>query len=153
MGAIMEILENVVWGKLDYLIIDLPPGTGDETLTIAQNVGVGTKAIVVTTPQDVALLDSRRSAKFSGMVNIELIGIIENMSGFICPECGKEVNIFKKGGAKKMAEELKANYLGSIPMDKSIVDAGDSGKPYVQIESESSIRLNKIIDQILGKVK
>ena len=153
MGAIMEILEGVNWGKLDFLIVDLPPGTGDETLTITQNMGMGTKAIVVTTPQDVALLDSRRSVKFSGLVNMELIGIIENMSGFICPECGKEVNIFKKGGAKKMAEELKANYLGSIPMDKSIVDAGDSGKPYVQIESESSIRLNKIIDQILGKVK
>ena len=153
MGAIMEILENVVWGKLDYLIIDLPPGTGDETLTIAQNVGVGTKAIVVTTPQDVALLDSRRSVKFSGLVNMELIGIIENMSGFICPECGEEVNIFKKGGAERMANELNVNFLGSIPMDKNIAEAGDNGKPYIQNESEASIRLNKIIDQILDKVK
>ena len=153
MGAIMEILENVVWGKLDYLIIDLPPGTGDETLTIAQNVGVGTKAIVVTTPQDVALLDSRRSVKFSGLVNMELIGIIENMSGFICPECGEEVNILKKGGAERMANELKVNFLGSIPMDKNIAEAGNSGKPYIQNESEASIRLKKIIDQILEKVK
>lgn len=153
MGAIMEILEGVNWGTLDFLIVDLPPGTGDETLTIAQNVGVGTKAIVVTTPQDVALLDSRRSVKFSGLVNMELLGVIENMSGFICPECGKEVNIFKKGGAEKMAKELKANFLGSIPMDKNIAEAGDSGKPYIQNESEASIRLNEIIDQVLDKVK
>lgn len=153
MGAIMEILEGVNWGAMDFLIVDLPPGTGDETLTIAQNVGVGTKAIVVTTPQDVALLDSRRSVKFSGLVNMELLGVIENMSGFICPECGKEVNIFKKGGAEKMAKELKANFLGSIPMDKNIAEAGDSGKPYIQNKSEASIRLNEIIDQVLDKVK
>ena len=153
MGAIMEILEGVDWGTLDFLIVDLPPGTGDETLTIAQNLGLGTKAIVVTTPQDVALLDSRRSVKFSGLVNMELLGVVENMSGFICPECGKEVTIFKKGGAEKMAKELNVNFLGSIPMDRNIVEAGDTGKPYIQNESESSIRLNKIIDQVLNEVK
>ena len=84
---------------------------------------------------------------------MELIGIIENMSGFICPECGEEVNILKKGGAERMANELKVNFLGSIPMDKNIAEAGDSGEPYIQNESEASIRLNKIIDQILDKVK
>ena len=84
-------------GEIDFLVVDLPPGTGDETLSIAQNIGPDAKAVVVTTPQDVSLLDSRRTVKFSRLLNLKLLGIVENMSGFICPDCGKEVNIFKKG--------------------------------------------------------
>ena len=153
MGAIMEILEGVEWGEIDFLIVDLPPGTGDETLTIAQNLGIGSKAIVVTTPQDVALLDSRKSVKFATLVNQELIGVVENMSGFVCPECGKEINIFKKGGAEKMAKEMKADFLGSIPMEASIVEAGDTGKPYISTDSIASRKLDAIISRVIEKVE
>ena len=153
MGAIMEILEGVEWGEIDFLIVDLPPGTGDETLTIAQNLGIGSKAIVVTTPQDVALLDSRKSVKFATLVNQELIGVVENMSGFVCPECGKEINIFKKGGAEKMAKEMEADFLGSIPMEASIVEAGDTGKPYISIDSIASRKLDAIISRVIEKVE
>lgn len=153
MGAIMEILEGVEWGEIDFLIVDLPPGTGDETLTIAQNLGKGSKAIVVTTPQDVALLDSRKSVKFSTLVNQELIGIVENMSGFVCPECGKEVSIFKKGGAEKMASEMQIDFLGSIPMEASIVEAGDSGRPYISTDSIASRKLDTIISKIIDKIE
>ncbi len=152
MTAIMELLEGVEWGEIDFLVVDLPPGTGDETLTIAQNLGVGSKSIVVTTPQDVALLDSRKSVKFAALVNQELIGVVENMSGFVCPECGKEVNIFKKGGAEKMALEMNADFLGAIPMDASIVEAGDTGKPYISTDSVASRRLGEIISKIISKL-
>ena len=153
MGAIMEILEGVEWGEIDFLIVDLPPGTGDETLTIAQNLGIGSKAIVVTTPQDVALLDSRKSVKFATLVNQELIGVVENMSGFVCPECGKEINIFKKSGAEKMAKEMEADFLGSIPMEASIVEAGDTGKPYISTDSIASRKLDAIISRVIEKVE
>ena len=98
MGAIMEMLEGIDWGEIDFLIVDLPPGTGDETLTIAQNIGSDAKSIIVTTPQDVSQKKKKRTVKFSRLLNLKLLVIVENMSGFICPDCGKEVNIFKKGG-------------------------------------------------------
>lgn len=153
MGAISEMLEGIDWGELDVLVIDLPPGTGDETLSIAQNISPDAKAIVVTTPQDVSLLDSRRSVKFAKLLNLQLLGIIENMSGFVCPCCGKEVHIFKKGGAEKMSEETKTNFLGSIPMDTSIVEAGDSGFPYVSTDSEASRKMNGIITELIKQLK
>lgn len=152
MGAIMEMLEGIEWGEIDFLVVDLPPGTGDETLSIAQNIGPDAKAVVVTTPQDVSLLDSRRTVKFSRLLNLKLLGIVENMSGFICPDCGKEVNIFKKGGAEKMAEETKSNFLGSIPMDASIVEAGDTGIPYVGTDSMAAKKMNSIITNLLDQL-
>lgn len=153
MGAILEMLEGIDWGEIDFLIIDLPPGTGDETLTIAQNIGIDAKSIVVTTPQDVSLLDSKRTVKFSRLINLELLGIIENMSGFICPDCGKEVNIFKKGGAEKMAQETKQTFLGSIPMEANIVEAGDTGLPYIANDSVASRKMNDIISRIIEKLE
>ncbi|RRD39494.1 ATP-binding protein [Leptotrichia sp. OH3620_COT-345] len=152
MGAIMEMLEGIDWGEIDFLIVDLPPGTGDETLTIAQNIGPEAKSIVVTTPQNVSLLDSRRTVKFSRLINMKLLGIIENMSGFICPDCGKEVNIFKKGGAEKMASETKQSFLGSIPMEVSIVEAGDTGLPYIATDSIAAKKMNDIINKILEQL-
>ena len=152
MGAISEMLEGIEWGEIDFLVVDLPPGTGDETLSIAQNIGPDAKAVVVTTPQDVSLLDSRRTVKFSRLLNLKLLGIVENMSGFICPDCGKEVNIFKKGGAEKMAEETKSNFLGSIPMDASIVEAGDTGIPYVGTDSMAARKMNLIITNLLDQL-
>ena len=152
MGAISEMLEGIEWGEIDFLVVDLPPGTGDETLSIAQNIGPDAKAVVVTTPQDVSLLDSRRTVKFSRLLNLKLLGIVENMSGFICPDCGKEVNIFKKGGAEKMAEETKSNFLGSIPMDASIVEAGDTGIPYIRTDSMAAKKMNSIITNLLDQL-
>ena len=152
MGAISEMLEGIEWGEIDFLVVDLPPGTGDETLSIAQNIGPDAEAVVVTTPQDVSLLDSRRTVKFARLLNLKLLGIVENMSGFVCPDCGKEVNIFKKGGAEKMAEETKSNFLGSIPMDVSIVEAGDTGIPYVGIDSMAARKMNSIITNLLEQL-
>ena len=152
MGAIMEMLEGIDWGEIDFLIVDLPPGTGDETLTIAQNIGSDAKSIIVTTPQDVSLLDSKRTVKFSRLLNLKLLGIVENMSGFICPDCGKEVNIFKKGGAEKMAKDTNSVFLGAIPMDASVVEAGDTGLPYVSTDSRAARKMNDLITSVLEQL-
>lgn len=152
MGAVSELLEGIEWGEIDFLIVDLPPGTGDETLSIAQNIGPNANAVVVTTPQEVSLLDSRRSVKFAKLLNLKLLGVIENMSGFICPDCGKEVNIFKKGGAEKMAIETNSYFLGSIPMEANIVEAGDTGVPYIASDSIASRKMNSIITNLLEQL-
>lgn len=126
MGALKQLLGGVLWGNLDYLIIDLPPGTGDEPLSIAQLIPDIDGAIIVTTPQDVALVSVRKSINFVKKMNLNVIGIVENMSGFKCPHCGKKIDIFKTGGGKKAAEDFKIPYLGAIPIDPDIVEIGDS---------------------------
>jgi len=131
MGAIRQFLTDVNWGRLDYLVIDLPPGTGDEPLSIAQLIPEADGAIIVTTPQDVALLDSRKSVNFAKKLGLPIIGIVENMSGFKCPHCGEEIDLFKIGGGEKAAEELSVPFLGRIPIDVAMVPAGDDGKPIV----------------------
>jgi Mrp family chromosome partitioning ATPase len=107
MNAIRQFLSDVDWGELDYMIVDLPPGTGDEPLSVAQLIKDVDGAIIVTTPQDLALLDSRKAVNFSGVLKVPVIGIIENMSGFVCPYCGKETNIFKYGGGERAAKRDK----------------------------------------------
>lgn len=131
-GVIKQFLGEVNWGDLDFLIVDLPPGTGDEPLSVAQLIGSSDGSIIVTTPQDVALLDSRKSVSFSRKLNVPVLGIVENMSGFTCPHCNKEIDLFKVGGGEKAAEELGVPFLGRIPIDPEIVDSGDSGKPFVR---------------------
>lgn len=153
MGAIMELLEGIEWDEIDFLIVDLPPGTGDETLTIAQNIGPNAKSIIVTTPQNVSLLDSKRSVKFAKLINLKVLGIIENMSGFVCDECHKEMNIFKKGGAQKMAKETKTEFLGSVPLDRNVVESCDSGIPFISNDSIASRNLNNIINKLLSKLE
>ncbi|MGD2250293.1 MAG: Mrp/NBP35 family ATP-binding protein [Candidatus Methanofastidiosia archaeon] len=138
MKVIKDFLGKVQWKKLDYLIVDLPPGTGDEPLSIAQLIPDVEGAIIVTTPQDVALLSVRKSINFARMVNIPVLGIIENMSGFVCPHCSQRVDIFGTGGGKKAAEELDIPFLGKIPLDKKIVDSGEQGKPFAIFEKETS---------------
>ncbi len=128
MKVISQFLRDVNWGKLDYLIIDAPPGTGDEPLSVAQLIPDLNGAVVVTTPQEVAVLDSRKSIQFAKKLNIPYIGVIENMSGFICPHCGKEINLFKKGGGIKAAEELHVDFLGDIPFELDMVELSDNGK-------------------------
>ncbi|HVN74031.1 MAG TPA: Mrp/NBP35 family ATP-binding protein [Methanoregula sp.] len=131
MAAIQQFLTDVNWGALDFLVVDLPPGTGDEALTIAQIAPNVRGAVIVTTPQDVATLDARKSAKFVEKLGLPVVGVIENMSGLICPHCGTEIDLFGKGGGKKVAEELNVPFLGAIPLDIEMRKAGDEGRPFV----------------------
>jgi len=137
MAAIKQFIGDVNWGDLDYLIVDLPPGTGDEPLSIAQLIPNSDGAIVVTTPQDVALLSVRKSINFVKKMNMPVIGIVENMSGFKCPHCGKAIDIFKIGGGKKASIDFKVPFLGAIPIDPEIVNTGDSGEPFIIKNAES----------------
>jgi len=150
MGLLKQFLADVNWGELDILIVDSPPGTGDEPLSIAQLIPDISGAIVVTTPQDIALLDSRKCFSFLSQLNVPVLGVVENMSGFKCPHCGKAIDVFKHGGGKRAAEELGVTFFGAIPLDSDIVSASDDGKPYVLVKSESvAARITgKIIDEI-----
>jgi Mrp family chromosome partitioning ATPase len=130
MSAIRQFIYDIEWGKLDYLVIDAPPGTGDEPMTIAQMIPEAF-AVVVTTPQEVSLLDVKKSITFCRQVGMPILGIVENMSGMICPHCGKAIDVFKKGGGEKLAEEMELPFLGRIPVDPRIVTTGDAGKPVV----------------------
>jgi len=138
---IKQFLKDVQWGNLDYLIIDSPPGTGDEPLSIIQLLENCTGAIIVTTPQEVALSDVRKGITFCRNLNVNILGVIENMSGFICPKCGHKTDIFKSGGGEKMAEEMGVPFLGRIPIDPAIVEACDSGRPYIQEYKDSQAAL------------
>ncbi len=138
MGAIKQFIEDVNWGSLDYLVVDMPPGTGDEALSIVQLMSKADGMIIVTTPQDVALLDSRKSLRFGAETRIPIIGIVENMSGFICPHCDEVTNIFKTGGGEAAAKELNVQFLGRVPIEPGVVDAGDSGMPVVLKYPESA---------------
>ncbi len=154
MGAIKQFIEDVNWGDLDYLVIDMPPGTGDEALSIVQLIPKADGMVIVTTPQDVALLDSRKSLVFGAETNIPIIGIIENMSGFVCPHCGEVTNIFKTGGGEATAKEMNVQFLGRIPIEPGIVDAGDSGIPIVlgHPDSASAKAFGTIVDKIVKTV-
>ena len=131
MAAIRQFLEDVNWGSLDFLVVDLPPGTGDEALTIAQLAPNVRGAVIVTTPQDVATLDSRKAIKFVEKLGLPVLGVIENMSGMVCPHCGEEIDLFGKGGGKKIADELSVPFLGAIPLDIEMRRAGDEGRPFI----------------------
>lgn len=148
---IRDFLTDVQWGNLDYLIIDSPPGTGDEPLSIVQLLEDPDGAIIVTTPQDVALIDVRKAITFCKHVNLPIIGVVENMSGFICPHCGKTSDIFKTGGGEAMSSDMQVPFLGRIPLEPKIVEAGDSGKPYLEYyrESETAQAFNRVIEPLL----
>jgi len=128
MGALQQMMRDVNWGKLDVLVVDMPPGTGDAQLTMAQNTSMS-GAVIVSTPQDIALLDARKGITMFEKVDVPVLGIIENMSSFACPECGHESHIFGHGGAKACAEELGATFLGEIPLDIEIRKTSDAGQP------------------------
>ncbi len=135
MKAIEQMLGQVDWGALDYLIVDLPPGTGDAQLTLTQKVPLSA-AVIVTTPQDVALIDARKGLAMFRKVNVPVVGIIENMSGFVCPHCNEETHVFKQGGGERTAEVVGTQFLGSIPLDPAIVAGGDAGEPIVVSQQE-----------------
>ncbi|MBL7190365.1 Mrp/NBP35 family ATP-binding protein [bacterium] len=126
-GVIKQFLKDVEWGSLDYLVIDSPPGTGDEPLSVIQLIENADGAVIVTSPQELALDDVRRSIKFCKTLNLPVLGIIENMSGFTCPHCGEVTSIFKSGGGERLADELKIPFLGKIPIDPEVVKGGDMG--------------------------
>jgi ATP-binding protein involved in chromosome partitioning len=149
MGAIKQFLSDVFWGDLDYLIVDLPPGTGDEPLSVAQLIPDIDGAIIVTTPQDVALLDSRKSVSFARALGIPVIGIIENMSGFKCPNCGEVIDLFKIGGGERSAADMGVPFLGKIPIEIKIVESSDSGIPFVlEHKSEAADAFEVIVDRV-----
>jgi ATP-binding protein involved in chromosome partitioning len=136
-NAISQFLGEVDWGNLDFLIVDLPPGTGDEPLSVAHLIKNVDGAVIVTTPQDVALLDSRKAVTFSRILSIPVIGIVENMSGLICPHCHKEIPLFKKGGGEKAARDMRVPFLGRIPIDPEMVTDCDRGMPFVMAHPDS----------------
>jgi Mrp family chromosome partitioning ATPase len=138
--AIKQFLGDVHWGDLDYLVVDLPPGTGDEPLSVAHLIKNVDGSIIVTTPQDVALLDSRKAVNFSRLINVPVLGIIENMSGMACPKCGEKIDLFKVGGGARAARELGVAYLGHIPIDPMMVIRCDAGTPFVTDPEPSAVK-------------
>ena len=137
---IKQFVGSVDWGNLDFLIIDAPPGTGDEPLTVVQTIPEA-KAVVVTTPQEVALADVRKSISFCRTVKIEILGLLENMGPFKCPHCDKTIALFKSGGGEKTAEKEGINFLGSIPFDTEVVESGDNGLPIVLKNKNSTFSI------------
>lgn len=137
---IQRFLSGVDWGDLDYLIIDLPPGTGDASLTLAQSAPL-TGAVIVTTPQEVALADVRKCITMFRRVNVPILGVVENMSYFLCPRCGERTDIFSHGGGRAASEELGLPFLGEIPLDPRVRVGGDEGRPIVVANPDSSLAL------------
>lgn len=137
-SALEQLLRQTNWQQLDYLIVDMPPGTGDIQLTLSQKVPV-TGAVIVTTPQDIALLDARKGLKMFEKVGIPILGIVENMSTYVCPSCGHTEHIFGTGGGQKMCQDYNATFLGSLPLNLSIREQSDAGRPPVVAEPDSAI--------------
>ncbi|XP_015907793.2 iron-sulfur cluster transfer protein NUBPL isoform X1 [Parasteatoda tepidariorum] len=138
MSAIQKLFRQVSWGPLDYLIVDMPPGTGDTQISIAQTVPVS-GAVIVTTPQDIALLDARKGAAMFQKVDIPVLGIVQNMSSFICPKCGEITHIFGQDGASKLASELDIEVLADVPLNASIRKTSDNGQPIVVSDPDNSV--------------
>lgn len=155
MGAIRQFLQDIKWPELDYLIVDSPPGTGDEPLSVVQLLKNVDGSLIVSTPQDVALLDARKTIKFSGKMGVPVIGLIENMSSFICPHCGKEIDIFKGGGVKKASIDFSIDILGKIPINPEIVIAGDQGRSVFADDKNEIARkeFEQIVEKIIEKVE
>ena len=148
-SAIRQFIGEVDWGELDFLIIDSPPGTGDEPLTVAQTIS-DARAIIVTTPQEVALADVRKSINFCRTLKMEIFGLIENMSGFTCPHCNKMVNLFGTGGGEKTARETGIEFLGRIPFDPNFVSCGDNGISFQDKYTDSQV--TKMFGEIADKL-
>lgn len=152
-GMINQFIGSVKWDDLDFLVVDAPPGTGDEPLTVVQTIPHA-KALIITTPQDVALADVRKSINFCQTVNIEILGLIENMGPFKCPCCNETIELFKSGGGKRTSEKMNIDFLGTIPFDPEVVKACDDGTPISLKNKENnfSVTLNTVIDLILKKI-
>ena len=149
-SAIRQFISDIEWGDLDYLIVDSPPGTGDEPLTVAQTIP-DAEALIVTTPQEISLADVRKSINFCKQVNLKITGVVENMSGFACPHCGKNIPIFGKGGGKEMAHQMDVPFLGEIPLDSQMVEMGDAGELDALAEM-SDLEINKVYKEIVNRI-
>jgi len=151
-NVIRQFLTDVAWGRLDYLVIDSPPGTGDEPLTVVQLVGAPAGAVIVTTPQDLAISDVRRCVSFCNSVSLPVVGIVENMSGYVCPKCGEKSDLFKTGGGKALASEMGVPFLGQIPIDPEIVSSGDEGTPFVcgPAETPGARAFDSVVEAVLA---
>lgn len=157
-AAIKQFLGDVEWGDLDYLVVDLPPGTGDEALNIVQFAPNVEGAVIVTTPQDVAVLDSTKAIKFVEMMDLPVLGIVENMAGMVCPHCGDVIDLFGKGGGEKTAKEYNVPFLGSIPIDIEMRKAGDEGRPYIvkkpgQTQGPTWDAVDKVMENLIAEVE
>jgi len=150
-GFLKQLLKDVIWGELDYLVIDFPPGTGDEPLSIAQMIPECDGAVIVTTPQNLSLNDVKKSINFCRRIKIPVLGVIENMSGLVCPHCRQVINLFKHGGGEEMATKMDVPFLGRIPIDPSIVEASDLGEPYVvrHGDTEGAAAFGRIVQQLI----
>jgi ATP-binding protein involved in chromosome partitioning len=154
MKAVEQFLGDVAWGKLDFLVVDLPPGTGDAHLTLTQKIHLS-GAVIVTTPQDVALIDARKGLAMFQKVNVPVLGIVENMSYYLCPKCGHREEIFKHGGGERTAKSLNVPFLGEIPIDPKVAVGGDSGVPIVVSDPKSAVteaflRVAEVIQKTLA---
>jgi ATP-binding protein involved in chromosome partitioning len=150
-SAIRQFISDIEWGDLDFLIVDSPPGTGDEPLTVAQTIP-DADALIVTTPQEVSLADVRKSINFCRQVNMNIMGIIENMSGFVCPHCGEKVDIFGKGGGQKMASSMGVPMLGEIPIDPEVVSISENGG-LANLMGRDDLAVNLAYKKILEKIE
>ena len=150
MTAIRQFLSDIAWGDLDVLLIDLPPGTGDEPLSVAQLLPEMDGVVIVTIPSEVSQIVVKKSAFFARQVGMPIIGIVENMSGFVCPKCGSKADIFQSGGGRKIAEELRIPFLGSIPIDQSVCQDADRGTPFIleHVDSPASKSFMEIVEKI-----
>ena len=151
--AIQQFLEDVAWGERDYIILDMPPGTGDEGLSVAQLVPDADGIIIVVTPQDVALLDARKAMNFATQLKLPVLGIIENMSGFVCPHCGETANIFKTGGGEEAAKKYNVPFLGRIPLVSEVVVSSDNGTPIAVTDNVVAKIFSDITDRIVEMVE
>ncbi|MFC1679070.1 P-loop NTPase [Elusimicrobiota bacterium] len=153
MGVLKQFLAEARWGELDYLVIDVPPGTGDEPLSLCQLLPDLTGAVIVTTPQDIALLDARKCVGFLRQLKIPILGIVENMSGFKCPHCDKDIELFKSGGGARAAKDLGIDLLGTIPFDPNMVRAADDGKLFVEEhpDSEAARAMREVVESVLRR--
>lgn len=154
-NLIKQFLKDVAWGDLDYLIVDSPPGTGDEPLSVVQLIENATGAVIVTTPQDLAVSDVRKCITFCRRLDLPLLGVIENMSGFVCPSCGKRVDIFKAGGGRAMAEDMKIPFLTSIPIEPHLVDASDAGISFLErfADTEAARAFGTAVETIIASTE
>lgn len=153
MAALKQFIGEVNWGELDFLLVDLPPGTSDEPISIAQLIPGLDGAIIVTTPQEVALLDSRKAVNMFLMMNVPMLGIVENMSGLICPHCRQKIDVFKTGGGEQAARELGVPFLGAIPLDTEIGSLGDMGKTFTDKDTAAAKAFKEIVKAILAHLQ
>jgi len=137
MAAIRQFLSDIVWGDLDFLLIDLPPGTGDEPLSVAQLLPEMDGVVIVTIPSEVSQIVVKKAVTFARKLSLPIIGIVENMSGFVCPKCGARIDIFRSGGGQKISEELGTPFLGSVPIDQKVCEDSDKGRPFIMEHSGS----------------